>query len=149
MKWTRRFNVVKVLLLAVLAAGLSASLASAQEFQAKFTLPTEARWGQAVLPAGDYSLTVDTAGAPWVATVRQGRQNVAFVIASAKTGQPEMAGPSSLIAVPSGGECIIRELRLAEAGVVLDYMAPKAETQNLAQAPQQLILRVPISMTGK
>ncbi|MGD0326655.1 MAG: hypothetical protein ABSD45_23280 [Terriglobia bacterium] len=148
MKWTRSFNVVKVLLLAVVVAGLSASLASAEEFQVKFTLPFEARWGSAVLPAGDYSLNLDTDKSPCVAIVRQGRQNLAMVVGYPQTEQREVAGPTALIAVRSGGEYTIRELHLAKAGVVLEYMAPKAEPQNLAQA-SQLILRVPVSMTGK
>ena len=34
--------------------------ANAQQYKAKFTLPFEARWGAAVLPAGDYTLWTDT-----------------------------------------------------------------------------------------
>ena len=64
MKSTRSLKSVRILLLAVLAAGLSASLASAQEYQGKFTLPFEARWGSAVLPAGDYTFRVNAGEAP-------------------------------------------------------------------------------------
>jgi hypothetical protein len=58
MKSTRSLKSVRILLLAVLAAALSASLASAQDYEGKFTLPFEARWGMAVLPPGDYTFHV-------------------------------------------------------------------------------------------
>ena len=64
MKSTRSLNSVRILLLAVLAAGLSASLARAQEYEGKFTLPFEARWGMAVLPPGDYSFRVNPSHEP-------------------------------------------------------------------------------------
>jgi hypothetical protein len=81
--------------------------------------------------------------------VRHGQQDVAMVMANSQIKKGEVAGPTGLIAVRNGGEYAIRELRLAEAGVVLYYKAPKSEPQNLAQASQQLILRVPISRTGR
>jgi len=146
MKWTRSFNVVKVLHPAVLAGGLSASLASAQ-VQGKFTLPFEARWGQATLPPGEYSFNLDTARVANIALVRQGQRTVALIMADSQTEQHEVTGSSALVAVRSGGKYRIRALRLAEAGVVLEYMPPKAERQILARAPQ-LLQRVPILMAA-
>ena len=144
MKSTRSLKSVRILLLAVLAAGLSASLVSAQEYEGKFTLPFEARWGGAVLPAGDYSFSLDRGH---IALVRQGRRGVAF-IATSKATRGEVAGSSALIAVASAGSYRIRALRLAEAGVVLEYMPPKAERQILAQQPM-LLQRVPVIAVGK
>jgi len=138
---------VRILLLAVLAAALSASLASAQDYEGKFTLPFEARWGKAVLPAGDYSFRVNASQIPCMVSVSQGRQTLAFILTS-DTTRGRVAGSSALIAVRSAGSYRIRALQLAEAGVVLEYMPPKAERQMLAQQPV-LFQRVPVIAAGK
>ncbi len=46
---------------AILAACALAGAANAQPatFSGKFTLPYEVHWGKTVLPAGDYSITMD------------------------------------------------------------------------------------------
>ncbi len=147
MKSTRSLKSVRILLLAVLAAGLSASLASAQEYQRKFTLPFEARWGGAVQPAGDYPFRVNASEGPCMVAVSQGRQIVALILTSGTT-RGEVAGSSALIAVRSAGSSHIRALHLAEAGLVLEYSPPKAERQLLAQQPV-LFQRVPLIAAGK
>jgi hypothetical protein len=147
MKSTRSLKSVRILLLAVLAAALSASLASAQDYEGKFTLPFEARWGKAVLPAGDYSFRVNASQIPCMVSVSQGRQTLAFILTS-DTTRGRVAGSSALIAVRSAGSYRIRALQLAEAGVVLEYMPPKAERQMLAQQPV-LFQRVPVIAAGK
>jgi hypothetical protein len=147
MKSTRSLKSVRILLLAVLAAGLSASLASAQEYEGKFTLPFEARWSTAVLPAGDYSISVNASKEPCLALISQEGRGVAY-IATSITSRGEVTGSSALIAVPSAGSYRIRALRLAEVGVVLEYTPPKAERQILAQQPV-LLRDVPVIATGK
>jgi hypothetical protein len=147
MKSTRTLKSVRILLLAVLAAALSASLASAQDYEGKFTLPFEARWGKAVLPAGNYSFRVNPSQDPCVVSVSHGRQIVAFILTSA-TSKGEVAGSSALIAVRSAGSYRIRALRLAERGVVPEYNPPKAERQIVAQQPV-LFQRVPVIAAGK
>jgi hypothetical protein len=147
MKSTRSLKSVRILLLAVLAAGLSAGLASAKEYEVKFTLPFEASWGKAVLPAGDYSFRVNPSRDSCITLVGQGRRGVALIMANSAT-RGEVAGSTALIAVRSGGSYRIRALRLAEAGAVLEYMPPKAERQILAQQPV-LFQRVPAIATGK
>jgi hypothetical protein len=148
MKSTRSLKSVRILLLAVLAAGLSASLASAEEYEGKFTLPFEARWGKAVLPAGDYSFRIDTNNDSCIVSVSQGGRGVAFIMPDGAASRGEVAGSSALIAVRSAGSYRIRAFRLAEAGVVLEYSPPKAERQILAQQPV-LYQRVPVIAVGK
>lgn len=59
-----RFAVFAASVAAVLAS-VSAPL-SAQTYKAKVTMPFETRWGTAVLPAGNYVLTAESAMAgPW------------------------------------------------------------------------------------
>jgi len=147
MKTTRSLNLVKVLALAALAAGLSASRANAQGYSGKFTLPFEARWGEADLPPGDYTFTVDPEKPSLMALICQGNHNAALVMAQGRI-EGKVSGSSALIAVLSGGKYRIRALRLADAGLVLEYTLPKAERQIYAQAPQ-LIRRVPVMMAAK
>jgi len=147
MKSTRSLKSVRILLWAVLAAALSASLASAQEYEGKFTLPFETRWGTAVLPAGDYTFRVNASQAPCMVSVSQDQQIVALVLTSSTT-RGEVAGSSALIAVRNAESYRIRALRLAEVGVVLEYTPPKAERQLLAQQPV-LFQRVPVIAAGK
>jgi len=148
MKTTRSFNLARVLLLAALAAGLNASLASAQDYKGTFTLPFEARWGAAVLPAGDYSFTVDPYSTVCIAKISQGTRYLGMVMATGRLEQ-ETGGSSALTAVRSGGKYRITALRLAEDGVIFSYLPPKAERQQfMAQAPQ-LIRRVPVLMAAK
>jgi hypothetical protein len=147
MNSTRSLKSVRILLLAVLAAGLSASLARAQEYEGKFTLPFEARWGVAVLPAGDYTFRANASQIPCMVSVSQGQQIVALILTNG-TDRGEVAGSSALIAVRSAGSYRIRALQLAEAGVVLEYSPPKAERQILAQQPV-LFQRMPVIAAGK
>jgi len=147
MKSTRSLKFARILLLAGLAAGLSASLAHAQQYEGKFTLPFEAHWGTAVLPAGDYTFRVNANEDPYMVSVSQERQIVALILTSGAT-KGEVAGSSALIAVRNAGNYRIRALRLAEAGVVLEYSPPKAERQLLAQQPV-LFQRMPVIAAGK
>jgi hypothetical protein len=146
MKSIQSFNSVRILLLAVLAAGLSASLASAQEFEGKFTLPFEARWGQAVLPPGDYTFTVNDASSGKNIIVR-GDSLTVIVFSNGGISDYKDTEHSELIAVRSGGGYRIVALQLAPLGLSLQYMMPKTEREVLAQAPQ-LIQRVSVRMGG-
>jgi hypothetical protein len=147
MKRSQSFNLVKVMLLAVLAAGLSTGLASAQNvIRGKFTLPFEARWGADVLPAGDYTFDLNVAKQPCIVTVRQGDRSMALAMANF-VERGATSGHSALITVRTGGKYQIWTLHLAEAGLTLDYTPLKPERPILAQAPQ-LIRRVPVLMAS-
>ena len=144
----RTSTLVRMVFLALLAAVASAGLLSAQDVQGTFTLPFEAKWGLATLPAGDYSFKLDTASGPHIATVRQGQRYVALINANAGDTRGKVTGPSALIIVRRGRTGFVRTLRLAEAGRTLEYLPPKGERQMLAQAPE-LIQRIPLSVSGK
>ena len=62
---TNRNLLVASILGAVLAISLCAGLASAQlVFRGKFTLPYDVSWQSTVLPAGEYSFTMDSLARP-------------------------------------------------------------------------------------
>ena len=148
MKRTRNFNLVKVMLFAVLAAAFSTGLANAQNvIRGKFTLPFEARWGADVLLPGDYTFELNVTKQPYIVTVRQGDRSVALAMANT-VEQGATSGHSALVTVRAGGKYQISALHLAEAGLDLDYTPLKPERPIIAQDPV-LIRRVPVLMASK
>jgi hypothetical protein len=140
-------RVVRSLVLTVASAFIFAGIASAQVCKGQFTLPFDARWGRATLPAGDYSFTLNSAGQPSIVKIEQGNRNIALVMAQSATAS-DASRESELIVTRSGGSARIRVLHLAELGEDLRYAAPKAEGREMASAPE-LIQRVPIIFNGK
>ncbi|MGO9273617.1 MAG: hypothetical protein ACLQOO_25830 [Terriglobia bacterium] len=149
MKSNRNSRLVRDLVLVLTSVFIFAGIASAQGLVCKgqFTLPFEARWGRATLPAGDYSFTLNSAGQPSIITIGQGNRSVAMVMAQSTTDS-DTSKASELTVTRSGGHARIRVLHLAELGTDLYYGAPKAEGREMASAPE-LIQRVPITFNGK
>ncbi len=147
MTLNRSFKLVAPLGLALLAGCLTASLASAQEVcRARFTLSVEARWGNVVLPPGDYSFALDHATSSSIVTVWRGKKPVDMVLSQAM-GDRQTFDRSELVLVRSGGNYTIRALRLAELGLTLEYSVPKTGRQLIVQSPQ-LLERIPVAMGG-
>src|SRR5436305_12363702 len=70
----------------------------------KFTLPFEAKWGRAVLPAGDYSFTVGhIPGSPKILEVRSGPKAVVLVMAVTRQ-ESKPSKDNTLVAVRNGGQ---------------------------------------------
>jgi hypothetical protein len=130
----------------VLAASLTASFASARQgdFLGHFTLTSETRWGQAVLPAGRYTFELDLTHD--LITVRG--QHRAAMIMSATHDTDTRVKLSALILVSRRGKATVRALQLARDNVVLLYAVPKETREELAQGPT-MIQRVPVTINGK
>lgn len=139
---------LRILVLVLAALSLFTGLSNAQDYQGEFTLPFEAHWGRAVLPAGHYSLRLDPLVAPFVIALRRGNQNVALVMPSEGPAERKSSEPSALLAVRINGKYRIRSLSLAQVGLVFYYSVPKSEQRLVAQGPV-LIRRIPISAAGK
>ncbi|MGD0221650.1 MAG: hypothetical protein ABSF71_04880 [Terriglobia bacterium] len=124
--------------LVLLAVCFNAGHASAQMFQGKFTLPFEARWGQAILPAGEYSFKLDGVCATCALYLSRGTQNVAMILA---WGQYENHAGHAELSVVRG---TVRTLRLPEIGVVLQYPSPQRKHLT-APEERELARIVPIT----
>jgi hypothetical protein len=147
MKTNRSTRMVRNLVLTLASAFIFAGVANAQVYKGNFTLPFDAQWGRATLPAGDYSFVLDSVNGPCIIRVEQGKRSVAMVMAQSNdVSKP--SNHSALIVTRSGGRARIRALHLAELGTDLYYGAPKAEAWEMASAPA-LIQRIPVSTSGK
>jgi len=135
-------TLLRFLGLALLAACLNAGHARAQVFQGNFTLPFDARWGQAVLPAGDYSFALDSVNANCTLRLYREKNGVAMILAQAQDKND--SGRSTLTVVRG----TVRTLNLPEIGMVLRY-APQHLKHLTAPEEREIAQIVPVAVTGK
>jgi hypothetical protein len=116
--------------LAVVLGGLTAGAAQAQSYTARLTLPYEVRWGTATLPAGDYTLAMDTVAEPLRVIDASGRIRV-FV-----HGIPDPATksrPAALLITRDGAERTVRSFNCPAWGQEFVYKPfSRAERARLA-----------------
>jgi hypothetical protein len=125
--------VVKRLALAAVVVASFAGTANAQIVEGKFTLPFEARWGSAVLPAGQYTLRMDRPYGPTRVTSLTGT-HVGYVMAlgveDARKGQP-----TALLVTRNEDGRVIRSFTWSEGGKTFVYKPlTKAERAQIADA---------------
>ena len=115
--------------------------------QGKFTLPNEIRWQDTVLPAGDYSFSMESASLPAQILLR-GPNGALFVMPAGRS-EDRSAQQSSLTIVRRGEWGYVREIYLAPLGVHFTFTTPKVpKDQLLAQGPETTE-RVLIAIAGK
>jgi hypothetical protein len=129
---TRRFSMkktslafVKLSLAAAITIGLSERSASAQSLTVSLTLPYEVSWGKSVLPAGPYTITVDSPRRP--ALVRSLTGDAYALVMPMTVNRAISDQPTSLILTRSEKGHDVRYLNLREANVSLGYGFAKTE----------------------
>jgi hypothetical protein len=145
-------NVV-LMIAALVFAGVSASLAKAQEVvvqDAHFTLPFPAMWADTILPPGHYTLSVvrraEDRGMLYSVTFA-GEDRKKTILALSPLGP--RVGQRSMLVVESRGEThSIRAMHLANADLVLTFPEPKAQRELVAKGPET-IQSVPILVATK
>ena len=80
MKANRSFTFFGLLALATLAISLPATFAKVQAFKGNFTLPFQASWRGLVLPAGNYSFSIDRLAAQSLIVVQREGKTVGLVV---------------------------------------------------------------------
>ena len=134
---TKFTRIVAIATFGLIAICTSASSASAQNaFQGKFTLPNDARWGDASLPAGDYTFSLKTM---FNQVFLQGPNGGAFILTSVTDTRNE--GDSSKLTIERlGGISFVRSMYLADLGVELTYRVPKTPKKDV-----ELLAKGPVS----
>jgi hypothetical protein len=122
----------------LMALTLSASHAGAESsLQHRFKLPTEAHRGLTVLPAGEYSFTLDTVGSFPTVVVRSIAGKCAALFQAQSIRQANDSGESGLTLTREGGAMFVSSLAIGERQVVLEYPIPKvAEAPALGMSTQ-------------
>ncbi len=126
-------TVVKLLALAAVVVASFAGTANAQVVVGKFTLPFEARWGSAVLPAGQYTFKMDRFYGPTRVTNLTGT-HVGFVMALVVDDAPK-GQPTALLVTRNEDGRVIRSFTWSEGGKTFVYKPlTKAERAQIAEA---------------
>jgi hypothetical protein len=118
---TRNATRLTLFAAALLATSLFAGTANAQSpFKGKFTLTHETRWGQAVLPAGHYTLTFDNHISNLL-VVRDATSLRPVALEPTNDRQDSGEGGSALLIGTRGSRPVVHSLRLAELGETFIY----------------------------
>jgi hypothetical protein len=147
-KTIRHASEVKLFVALVLASCVFAGAVNAQPtFRGRFTLAHEVHWGKAVLPAGEYTISMAPSQAPYQAAsvIRSANGNAQFIPA-ALTTEESNNGVNSLVIVVRGNERRVRSLNLPGLGQSLIYEPlTKSERESLATTGQT----VPVIIAAK
>jgi hypothetical protein len=147
---TNRIRILAMAAVGLLAACVYATPAAAQGIsvaQGKFTLSSEVRWEGTVLPAGDYSFSMQSASLP--ADILLRGPNGAQFVRPAGRSENHPAQESYLTIERRGEWGYVREMYLAPLGMHFTFTTPKVpKDQLLAQGPATTE-RVLISSVGK
>ena len=124
--------------LALLAISIIPTVASAQSFRGKFSLPFAARWGGLTLPAGEYTFTVDGETNPNMISIEHDGQYLGVVmVAGVSYDTPYKS--NELVAVPAGDAYRISALRLGNQ-CAISFPIPKREREQMSAQNRGLVL---------
>jgi hypothetical protein len=115
-------------------------------YQGKFTLPFEAHWAGATLPAGDYTITLPQAVSPYQLYVRG--EGKAAIISTVGVVDQAVSNDSALTLSKVGGGEAVTSLRAAELGLTFSYAIPKSLTAPQAEIKTVARVNVPVRTAG-
>lgn len=132
----------------LLFTGLSTGPASAQgQFQGKFTLPYEVRWGRATLPAGDYQLAFVDNTLGTLLAIRDAKTLRMVALEPVSDREDSHQGASVLLVGTHGKQRIVYSLTIAELGESFVYQRPPAHNGELEEARNSQV--VPLTVAKK
>lgn len=120
----------------------------AQQYHGSFTLPFEAKWGNAILPPGNYTLSLRRGYATeGYAVFLRGEGKNAIILPVITTTPKEESSQSKLILVDNGGRYAVRSFEVAELGLTFDYHVSKSGTKQMANR-RGFMRHIPVSATA-
>jgi hypothetical protein len=120
------------LLLLSVAAAIGAA---AQDAHAKFTLPHDAMWGKASLPAGTYSVSLEFGGITKAYVSSEGGAKIAFVAVPVSTEVSDACVKSAVDLQRSGSTWSVRSVCFSGVQMALYFPAERGEVA-LASLPE-------------
>jgi len=136
---------MRTITLAVVLGGLSVGAAQAQSYTARVTLPYEVRWGAASLPAGDYSLALDSVAGS-LRVIDASRRIRALV--RGVPDSPTAKQPASLLITRDGNERTVRSLNCPVWGYKFVYK-PISRAERTLLAGGDLAETVPVRVASR
>jgi hypothetical protein len=138
---------LRLLLGVVIATFVFTAAANAQpSFAGKFTLPYEVRWGQAVLPAGDYVIRMDATASP--ARITPANGSGAGVYTEYPLVQDSHTSGTYLTITHETNQRRVRSLNLPQIGKMIVF-APLTKGEREAYAKAGQINTVPVVTAKK
>jgi hypothetical protein len=116
-------SVNKWMFAAISVLALFPASAVASEASGKFTLTREVRWGSIVLPAGDYTYSLEQRGSP-VLLLRAASGHPGFLV-MARTIESVATESDSLVLQRHGDEWFVSEMVVGSVGEELSFAAPE------------------------
>jgi hypothetical protein len=134
---TNDMKFAKKLSLSLSLAAAMAVSAHAQDAQAKFTLPHQAHLGEAVLPAGEYTVTLSMEGVTKAIIVPGSRTGAGMIALPVNTDEYASCKGTSVSMQRDGSEWKVTSICFAEAQTALYFAAPaeKAAVASATPAP--------------
>jgi hypothetical protein len=132
----------KLTLMLFLTAAMAFS-AHAQDAKVKFTLPHATQIGEAILPAGQYTIALSMNGSTTAMIVPADHKGPAIFALPVSTDVYADCAESSVSMKREGADWSVRSVCFAEPQVALYFPAPAAKTAVASIAP------VPVAMTGR
>jgi hypothetical protein len=111
---------VAALLTSLFFAGTARAQGQSPAFVGKFTLPYQVHWGKSVLQPGDYTITIVSAAAPTIASIRNAEgDSVTYVMSGTRSGN--INGVNALLIKEKDGQLRVHSLALADMKMILIY----------------------------
>lgn len=128
---------VRMLAILTLATCAFTAAANAQSVTARFTLPYEVHWGTATLPAGEYTISMDSFH---TATLVQSASNNLSFFTRMPVIEDSSKNPASLLVTSFQGDHRVRSLNLPGLGKSLVYEPlTTSEREQIANGPMQTV----------
>jgi hypothetical protein len=144
---TRYPAALKLAIGVLIATCVFTTAATAQpSFAGRFTLPYEVRWGQAVLPAGDYVIRMDSTASP--AKISRADGSNAGIFTGPPLVEDSRASGMYLTVTNQANRRTVRSLNLPQLGKVIVF-APLTKSEREAYAKAGQINTVPVVTAKK
>jgi hypothetical protein len=142
MNWARHLKLSTKLGVAALALGALATSGSAQNaYQGKFTLPFETHWGNATLPAGDYTFAMSSASSQYRLYIRGAQVNA--IIMATSTDDRAVADHAQLNLVDIADVQTVQTFDAPELGLTLVYLTSAQQHVGHKEAHQKTASQTP------
>ena len=136
MIWARNLKLFTKVAVAAFALGALATNGNAQNiYEGKFTLPFEAHWGSATLPAGDYTFVMSSASSEYRLYIRGEKVNA--IIMAAAADEKAASGHAQLNLVNIADTQTVQTLDAPELGKTFVYSTPTQKHMGRKEAHQK------------